>query len=99
MFNVSITQTVSRLQNLTLNNIESESIDHQEIEVMDDLTLVYEITHEDIKFWFEYNKNLFSADQISQMISQMQILLEEMLKNPQKELLQTCQMKAQSKTN
>lgn len=82
MFNVSMAETVSRLQNLDLENIKSTSLDNETIEIKDDLSLIYEVREDGISFWFEYLKEIFDESQIADMAKNFTKLLENMAANP-----------------
>ncbi len=86
MFNVSMVETVSRLQNLTLDGIISTSLDTEVIEIHDDLSFIYEISETHISFWFEYLLDNFSEQQVKQMTEHMQNLLQAIEDNPEQKI-------------
>ncbi|MBL6664318.1 MAG: amino acid adenylation domain-containing protein [Rickettsiales bacterium] len=86
MFNVSMAQTVSRLQNLELENIKSTSLDNETIEIKDDLSLIYEVREDGISFWFEYLKEIFDESQIADMAQNFVTLLEGMVDDPDRSI-------------
>jgi len=86
MFNISMAETVSRLQNLELDNIKSTSLDNETIEIKDDLSLIYEVSEEGISFWFEYLAEIFSEEKIAGMSRHFIRLLEFMADNPDEKI-------------
>ena len=86
MFNISMAETVSRLQNLDLENIKSKSLDNETIEIKDDLSLIYEVREDGISFWFEYLAEIFSEEKIAGMSRHFIRLLEFMANNPDEEI-------------
>lgn len=82
--NISMAQTVSRLQNLNLDNVKSTSLDNETIEIKDDLSLIYEVGEDGISFWFEYLLEIFDEKQIAAMSRHFINLLEEMAAKPDK---------------
>lgn len=80
--NVSMGQTVSRFQGLTLDGIVSEPLDNDMIHVRDDLSLMYEITETHLGLWFEYRQSQFSEADIDAMVDQMQRLIAAVVHDP-----------------
>jgi hypothetical protein len=86
MFNISMVETISRLQNLTLKNIKSTSMDNEKIEIHDDLSFIYELGEGGIKLWLEYREDLFSEKAIKIMVKTFQKLIEASVFNPDQKL-------------
>ena len=86
MFNISIAETVSRLQNFHLNDIESFPLDNESMQIKDDLSLIYEVTEQGIGFWFEHLLEIFSSESIKDMSNHFLSLLEKMANEPDKNI-------------
>lgn len=82
MFNISMAETVSRLQNLNIDAINSTSLDNKTIEIKDDLSLIYEVGENGVSFWFEYLEELFTEKQIQDMAQHFIALLKQMANEP-----------------
>jgi len=86
MFNISMAQTVSRLQNLDIDNVVSKSIDSHDMEIKDDLSFIYEVNEDGISFWFEYLCEMFSQKQIADMAKHFIYLLKQMASDPDEKI-------------
>ncbi|MFK7915671.1 MAG: amino acid adenylation domain-containing protein, partial [Pseudomonadales bacterium] len=81
--NVSMGQTVSRFQGLTLDGIHCEPLDNDMIHVRDDLSLMYEVSETHIGLWFEYRQSQFSETDIDAMVGQMERLINAIDADPE----------------
>lgn len=82
MVNVSMAETISRLQNLSLNGIESKALQHDSIESKDDLSLIYEVSEQGIDFWFEYREAVFSENDVQEFSENFTVLATQLLSQP-----------------
>ena len=89
LFNLSMVETISRLQNLSIDGIHSVALDNEEIKVENDLSLIYEISEEGITFWFEYRQALFTDETIVRMSQHFLRFVSQVLANPEITLNQT----------
>jgi non-ribosomal peptide synthetase component F len=86
MFNVSMAETISRLQNLQLEGIKSTSLDNEKIEIHDDLSFIYELDFKEVKLWLEYREDLFACSDIKIMVKTFQKLIEISCQNPDQKM-------------
>ncbi len=82
VFNLSMAQTVSRLYNLQLNDIVSEPLENEHIEVNDDFSLSYELIDGRISLWFEYRQALFERPFIDQAMKHIESIIKQALDSP-----------------
>lgn len=82
MFNISMGETVSRLQNLSLIDIESTPLDNDVLDTRDDLSFFYEVTESRLALWFEYHTDVFEDRAIAQMARHMVVLAGQITSNP-----------------
>ncbi len=83
MFNVSMAETVSRLQNLFLDNIASEPLDTERVDIRDDLVWMYENTEEGIGIWLEFREILFDAAARARIMAQVNRLIASVVQAPE----------------
>lgn len=82
MFNISMAETISRLQTLDINGTTCQALDHDHIEMNDDLSFIYEISEDNIALWLEYRKACFSESQITRMAEYFSRLATAIAENP-----------------
>ncbi len=82
IFTVSLAQTVSRLQNLTLDNIHSTPIDIDYKHVNDELSLYFEPGDTYIDLMIEYRSDIFDSSFIKSFISHLKTLATTITETP-----------------
>lgn len=81
--NVSMGETVSRFQGMSMEGIASEGIDNDAIDVRDDLSLMYEVAEDRIGLWLEYRISAFDDEEIERMGSRLKRLAAAIQANPE----------------
>lgn len=82
VFNLSMAQTVSRLVNLNLENIQSDPLEVDFNEVNEDLVLSYELLDDCIGLWLEYRYAMFDEALIEQAITHIQKIMAGIVSDP-----------------
>ena len=82
VFNLSMAQTVSRLVNLNLENVQSDPLEVDFNEVNEDLILSYELLEDRIGLWLEYRCAVFDEGFIEQAIQRIIKIVEGAVTEP-----------------
>ncbi|MEM1229525.1 MAG: amino acid adenylation domain-containing protein [Pseudomonadota bacterium] len=80
--NVSMGQTVSRFQGLSLPDATSTAIDNDLIEVRDDLSFMYELGEQALGIWLEYRASAFSDSEMRGLAARFARFIEGVTEQP-----------------
>ncbi|MEM6545401.1 MAG: AMP-binding protein, partial [Pseudomonadota bacterium] len=82
--NVSMGETVSRFQGMSMEGIESMGVDNDVIDVRDDLSLMYEVAEDRIGLWIEYRNSAFDEAEIDKLVARLQKLVAAIQQDPER---------------
>jgi amino acid adenylation domain-containing protein/non-ribosomal peptide synthase protein (TIGR01720 family) len=86
VFNLSMAQTVSRLFDLQLDDIDTQPLDTEYYDVNDDFSLSYELIDQRIGLWFEYRQSLFDKPFIEQAMVHIERIIFQVMESPDKKV-------------